>query len=86
MYEYKKESTIILACILTIITFYFFYWIIKCLIKNTELFSNSNSKRDKMERIYKSDEILDPDEQAMYNYKDDGCFDPDSDCGRDPDS
>ena len=39
-----------------------------------------------MERIYKSDEILDPDEQAMYNYKDDGCFDPDSDCGRDPDS
>jgi len=85
MYEYKKESTIILACILTIITFYFIYWIIKCLIKNTELFSNSNSKRDKMERIYKSDDVHDPDEQVMYNYKNDGCFDPDCNSKYDPD-
>lgn len=87
-YEYKKESTVILGCILLILTFYCFYWFIKSILKlnKIELFSNGNSKRDKMKRIYKSDEVLDPDEIVMNSYNNDDCDDPDGTCGTDPDS
>ena len=39
-----------------------------------------------MKKIYKSDEVLDPDEIVTYNPYDDDCNDPDGDCGQDPDS
>ena len=88
MYENKKESTIILACIIIILIFYFIYWIIKSIINKKELFRNgdSNSKREKMKRIYKSNEILDPDEIIMSNSDIDECDDPDGSCGADPDA
>ena len=92
MYQnhYKKESTVILACIILIILFIILIWIIKKLLNKIELFGNrsssGNSKRDKMKRIYKSDEVLDPDETVMNNPNEDECDDPDGDCGRDPDS
>ena len=65
MYQFKKESTIILICILTIITFYCICWILKILNrieKEIELFSNNDSKRERMKKIYKSDDVADPDE------------------------
>ena len=91
MYNYKKESIIILACIIIIIIFYIFYLIyliLKKLLKylnNKELFSN-DTKREKMKRIYKSNEVLDPDEIIVDNPYDDDCDDPDGNCGSDPDS
>ena len=77
MYQFKKESTIILICILTIITFYCICWIFKMLNKiELELFSNSNSKRDKMKTIYKdykddfmclnNSELNDSDSESEY--------------------
>ena len=88
-YNYKKESTIILACILIIIVFCILLWIKNNVIGKIELFngrsSSGNSKRDKMKRIYKSNEVSDPDEIVTYR-DDDDCDDPDGSCGSDPDS
>lgn len=92
MYENKKESTIILGCIIVILIFYVLYWCfisIKNIFKSKESFNcrnSSNSKRELMKKIYKSDEVLDPDEIVTYNLYDDECNDPDGDCGQDPDS
>ena len=89
MYHYKKESTIILICIITIITFYIICWIFKMLNKiELELFSgrnsSSNTKRDKMKKIYKSDDISDPDE-ILTDDTNNNVMDPDDDYGIDPD-
>ena len=54
MYQYKKESTIILACIIIILVFYLILWCFKQLNK-IELFSNSDSKREKMKKIYEAE-------------------------------
>ena len=67
MIEHKKESIIILGCIISILICYLLYWIYTVIIKlinkttqnNKELFSSNNSKREKMKKIYGSDEILD---------------------------
>ena len=71
LYDYKKESTIILACILIILVFYCCYWFIKSIINKLELFSNNDSKREKMIKKFKSSNSND-------------CYDPD--CGVDPDA
>lgn len=80
-YEYKSESLIILICILIIIIGYLLFWVIKK-IAIRELFDN-DSKRARMKRIYKSDEISDPDEQESSSSR--TCFDPDCNGGMDPD-
>jgi len=103
-YKYKKESTIILGCILIILIFYCLRWIIisinnsinkymkiSILTNNNEIFSNrssssNGSKREMMKKIYKSDEVLDPDEIIMNNPNADDCYDPDGNCGVDPDN
>lgn len=81
---YKKESIVIFSCIIILLLLYCLYLILNKIInyynKNTETFNN-NSKRSKMIRIYKNDNILDPDEDP-----DDESDDPDSTRGRDPDS
>ena len=83
---YKNEALVIFCCILIIIIgycLYFLYTKINKKCKNTEDFGSrkdSDSKRNKMMTIYKSDEILDPDEDP-----DDENDDPDSTRGRDPD-
>ena len=84
MYDYKKESTIILGCILSILLFYCFYWFSKSILNKIELFSNNNSKREIMKKIYKSDEICDPDELDMNNPNCNKCDNLDGTC--DPDS
>jgi hypothetical protein len=85
MRNYKNESTIILICIITIITFYCICWIFKMLNKiELELFSSNNSKRDKMKKIYKSDDISDPDE-ILTDDANDNVMDPDDDYAMDPD-
>ena len=76
-------STTLLMCIMVICIFYILYWLLNKFIK-IELFSNSNSnndKRYKMMKIYKDDDIYDPDENTN-----DECTDPDASCGKDPDS
>ena len=80
-YKYKSESLIILICILIIIIGYLLYWVIKK-ISIRELFDN-DSRREKMKRIYKSDEISDPDEQESSSSR--TCFDPDCNGSMDPD-
>jgi len=55
------------------------------IIKHIEMFSNSDSKREKMKKIYKSNDVSDPDEVTVDNPYDDMCDDPDGDCSRDPD-
>ena len=75
MYEYKKESTIILACIMLILTFYCFCFFTKSILNKIEFFSNNNSKREKMKKIYKSNDMSGPSD----------CDDPDNNCGADPD-
>ena len=85
MYQYKKESTIILACIIIIIVFYLILWCFEQLNK-IELFSNSDSKREKMKKIYKSDDVSDPDEMLDDNSYDDNVRDPDDTYGMDPDA
>ena len=86
MYQYKKESTIILICILTILLFYCICWIFKMLNKiELELFANSDSKREKMKKIYKSNDVNDPDE-ILTDDANDNVMDPDDDYGMDPDS
>ena len=57
--KYKKESTIILACILIIIVFCIFFWIKNNVVNKIELFrrGGSNSKRDKMIKMYKSNDV-----------------------------
>jgi len=84
-YEYKKESIIILCCIIIIILFYCIYFMFNKIIKHIEMFSNSDSKREKMKKIYKSNDVSDPDEVTVDNPYDDMCDDPDGDCSRDPD-
>jgi len=80
-YKYKSESLIILICILIIIIGYLLYWLIKK-IAVRELFYN-DSRREKMKKIYKSDEIYDPDEEQSSSLN--ACFDPDCNGGMDPD-
>ena len=81
---YKKESIVIFSCIIILLLVYCLYLIVNKIKnyynKNTENFNN-NSKRSKMIRMYKNDNILDPDEDP-----DDESDDPDSTRGRDPDS
>lgn len=84
MYQYKKESTIILACIIIIILFYLICWVFKKLNK-IELFSHGDSKREMMKKIYKSDDISDPDEITSVNAYYDNVHDPDDSYGMDPD-
>ena len=48
--------------------------------------SSNGSKREMMKKIYKSDEVLDPDEIIMDNPNADDCDDPDGNCGVDPDN
>ena len=80
--DYKKESTIILGCIILILTFYVFWWFLKSILNKIELFSNGDSKRDIMKKIYKSDYICDPDDSDNSNCNKcdnlDGTCDPDS--------
>lgn len=85
---YKNEALVILCCMLIIIIGYCFYVLFakinKLYKKNKEDFGcreGNDSKRNKMMSIYKSDEILDPDEDP-----DDENDDPDSTRGRDPDN
>ena len=82
---YKNESAIIFTCIIIIIIFYCLFLIYnriyKTYTKCKELFLNNDSKRNKMIKLYKDDEILDPDEDPGINVAD-----PDSSEGRDPDS
>ena len=85
MYQYKKESIIILACIIIIILFFLICWVFKKLNK-IELFSNSDSKREKMKKIYKSNDVSDPDEMVIDNPYDDNIHDPDDSYGMEPDS
>jgi len=81
---YKKESIVIFSSIIILLLVYCLYLIVNKIKnyynKNTETFNN-NSKRSKMIRMYKNDNILDPDEDP-----DDESDDPDSTRGRDPDS
>ena len=86
MYQFKQESTIILICILTIITFYCICWIFKILNRiEIELFSDSNSKRDRMKQIYKSDDVSDPDEMSSDDPDNLNVNDPDDEYSMDPD-
>jgi hypothetical protein len=86
MYQFKQESTIILICILIIITFYCICWIFKILNRiEIELFSDSNSKRDKMKQIYKSDDVSDPDEMESTDPDNINVNDPDDEYSMDPD-
>jgi len=93
---YKNESFILFNCILIIILFYFLYYAYIFLSKYLYKYKKynlynikiekfgSNSKRSKMIKIYKGDNILDPDEiiyNSNYNVND-----PDSTYGKDPDS
>ena len=78
--KYKDMSLIIFSYILVILICYCVYIIYN--IKYKEYFgNNSDSKRNKMIKIYKNNNILDPDEDP-----DDEGDDPDSSSGRDPDS
>jgi hypothetical protein len=86
MYQFKQESTIILICILTIIIFYCVCWIFKILNRiEIELFSNSDSKRDRMKQIYKSDDVSDPDEMTSDDPDNLNVNDPDDESSMDPD-
>jgi hypothetical protein len=84
----KLTSVILLACIIIISCTYLIYLIISCIYKlisiDKELFRSSNSsndKRNKMIKIYKNDDIPDPDENPEYNIND-----PDSTVSIDPDN
>ena len=81
-------SVILLACIIIIIFTYLLFIIIKYTFKllsgDIELFrssSSSNDKRSKLIKIYKNDDIPDPDENPDYNVND-----PDSTISLDPDN
>lgn len=82
----KLTSLVLLGCIIIIILSYllfiFFKGISNLLSRYTETFNtDSNSKRSKIIKMYKSDEILDPDENPDYNVND-----PDSTISIDPDN
>ena len=84
----KLTSIVILACIIIICFTYLLFIIIKYTLKlfssYKELFkssSSSNDKRNKMIKIYKADDIPDPDENP-----DNGVNDPDSTISLDPDN
>ena len=83
----KLTSVILLACIIIISCTYSIYLIISCIYKlifeDKELFrsNSSNDKRNKMIKIYKNDDIPDPDENPEYNIND-----PDSTISIDPDN
>ncbi len=88
----KIISTVLLGCIIIIISCYFLYIIVniinklinKLISKYIETFRNgssNNSKRHKMMEIYKNDDIPDPDENPQYNVND-----PDSIDSTDPDN
>ena len=77
---YEKESTIILGCIIIIILFNSLYYLFNKCTSFSELFSNNDSKREKMKKIYKSDDISDPYEIIVDNPYDDDCDDPDGSC------
>jgi len=88
----KTISTVLLGCIIIIISCYILYIIVniinklinKLISKYIETFRNgssNNSKRHKMIQIYKNDDIPDPDENP--NIEDN---DPDSTISLDPDN
>ena len=87
----KIISTVLLGCIIIIISCYFLYIIVNIINKllnrlisrYIETFRNvsNNSKRNKMMEIYKNDDIPDPDENP--NIEDN---DPDSTISLDPDN
>lgn len=78
----KLISVVLFTCIIIIVLGKTLYWILQYLA-NKELFrGNSNGKRDKLMKIYKSDY---PDENNNINI-DSEELDPDSTNGRDPDS
>jgi uncharacterized membrane protein len=82
----KLTAITLLGCIIVLIVIYLLYKFVITLInlintKETFYGKNGNSKRDKMIKIYKHDDILDPDENTNNELRD-----PDSDYGRDPDS
>jgi hypothetical protein len=82
---YKKESLVIFACIVTVVLFYFGYFIFKNI--TPEPFLSNNDKRNKMIKIYRNSDILDPNELPNINpnYDDDN-NDPDSSYAYDPDT
>ena len=86
---YKKESIVIFGCILIILIYYLFYFIFKKLnninYNKFEYFNNSDSKRNKMIKIYRKNDISDPDEDTNENTNDDN-NDPDSSNPYDPDT
>ena len=84
---YKKESTVIFGCIIIILLFYSICFIFDKSKTYTENFGNNNSKRNKMIKIYKDSDIIDPNEipDMNPNYDDDN-NDPDSNYAYDPDS
>lgn len=93
-YFYKKESIVIFGSILIILLVYLIYLIFKKIsninynVNGYEYFrsnSDSNSKRNKMMKIYKNNDILDPDENTNLNTNDDN-NDPDSSKPYDPDN
>lgn len=65
---YKNESIVIFGSILIILLFYVCYLIFKKLsnikYNDSEYFNNSNSKRSKMIKIYKKNDMSDPDEDT----------------------
>ena len=83
----KLTSIVLLACIIIICVTYLLFIIIKYTLKlfssYKELFrgNSSNDKRSKMMKIYKSDDIPDPDENPNA-----GVNDPDSTISLDPDN
>ena len=82
---YKKESLVIFGCIVTVVLFYCFYLILKNI--TPEPFLSNNDKRNKMIKIYKNSDIVDPGElpDMNPNYDDDN-NDPDSTYAYDPDT
>lgn len=83
----KLISLVLLACIIIIIFTYLLFTIIKYTIKLLSIYkesfrsNSSNDKRSRMIKIYKSDDIPDPDENPDNNVND-----PDSTISLDPDN
>jgi hypothetical protein len=73
----KKISSILLICIILILSFFLIYYFLGKIGIILETFED---KRLLMKKIYKDDDIQDPDEDP-----DDEGDDPDSDYGVDPD-
>jgi len=91
-HEYKRESLVILCCIVCILSFYILYKFVNYIaISELDTFasrsSSNNGKRQTMIQIFKSNDVNDPDEkQKQCGDYDENINDPDSTCGYDPDS